>query len=73
MHPKNSLLTTMLLRGLLSWPLQGGGLCDVDNLRTLCTLCHLEVTKRQAKERAAQRAAGKARWATSLTSLAMQL
>ena len=36
---------------------QGGGLCDVENLRTLCVLCHLEVTKRQTKERAAERAA----------------
>ncbi|GAB4813573.1 hypothetical protein N2152v2_000619 [Parachlorella kessleri] len=36
---------------------EGGGLCDVDNLRTLCVLCHMDVTKRQAKERAQERRA----------------
>lgn len=34
---------------------QGGGQCDLDNLRTLCTVCHKEVTKAQAKQRAAER------------------
>ncbi|CAL1546880.1 unnamed protein product [Lymnaea stagnalis] len=31
---------------------QGGGLCDLDNMRTLCTPCHLKVTRKQAGERA---------------------
>ncbi|XP_013069197.2 LOW QUALITY PROTEIN: DNA annealing helicase and endonuclease ZRANB3-like [Biomphalaria glabrata] len=31
---------------------QGGGMCDLDNLRTLCTPCHLRITQRQAGERA---------------------
>eukprot|EP00201_Polytomella_parva_P015672 CAMPEP_0175059896 /NCGR_PEP_ID=MMETSP0052_2-20121109/12690_1 /TAXON_ID=51329 ORGANISM="Polytomella parva, Strain SAG 63-3" /NCGR_SAMPLE_ID=MMETSP0052_2 /ASSEMBLY_ACC=CAM_ASM_000194 /LENGTH=183 /DNA_ID=CAMNT_0016325503 /DNA_START=118 /DNA_END=665 /DNA_ORIENTATION=+ len=35
---------------------QGGGACALDNLRTLCVACHAEVTKAQAKERAAARA-----------------
>uniref|UniRef100_A0A8C0KU67 DNA annealing helicase and endonuclease ZRANB3 n=1 Tax=Canis lupus dingo TaxID=286419 RepID=A0A8C0KU67_CANLU len=29
----------------------GGGQCSLDNLQTLCTLCHRERTARQAKER----------------------
>ncbi|GLI59174.1 hypothetical protein VaNZ11_001003 [Volvox africanus] len=33
----------------------GGGLCDVDNMRTLCVACHLDVTKAQCKQRAAER------------------
>jgi len=33
----------------------GGGQCDVDNLRTLCTVCHRQVTARQSKARARQR------------------
>lgn len=32
---------------------QGGGLCDESNLRTLCVLCHKDVTVQQARERAA--------------------
>ncbi|KAL4428086.1 hypothetical protein ABPG75_002175 [Micractinium tetrahymenae] len=39
---------------------KGGGLCDVDNLRTLCVACHADVTKEQAKERAAGRRQAKA-------------
>lgn len=35
----------------------GGGLCDITNFRTLCTVCHAKVTKRQAAERAGRRAA----------------
>lgn len=35
----------------------GGGLCDIANFRTLCTLCHSAVTRRQARERALSRAA----------------
>ncbi|CAM9153911.1 unnamed protein product [Discosporangium mesarthrocarpum] len=31
---------------------EGGGECGVDNLRTLCVLCHADVTKRQSRERA---------------------
>ncbi|MEW5314172.1 MAG: hypothetical protein WDW38_005687 [Sanguina aurantia] len=34
---------------------QGGGMCDLDNMRTLCTACHAEVTRVQCKERAAER------------------
>ncbi|CAM9985358.1 unnamed protein product, partial [Hapterophycus canaliculatus] len=34
---------------------QGGGECGVDNLRTLCVLCHSEVTREQTAERAAAR------------------
>ncbi|CAM9524911.1 unnamed protein product, partial [Ectocarpus fasciculatus] len=34
---------------------QGGGECGVDNLRTLCVLCHSEVTRVQTTERAATR------------------
>ncbi|KAI0243026.1 DNA annealing helicase and endonuclease ZRANB3 [Lamellibrachia satsuma] len=30
----------------------GGGECDIDNLRTLCTVCHRDVTTQQNKERA---------------------
>ncbi|XP_062933373.1 DNA annealing helicase and endonuclease ZRANB3 [Cynocephalus volans] len=30
---------------------QGGGQCSLDNLQTLCTVCHKERTARQAKER----------------------
>ncbi|KAK9843831.1 hypothetical protein WJX81_008228 [Elliptochloris bilobata] len=31
---------------------RGGGLCTLENLRTLCVVCHQAVTKRQARERA---------------------
>eukprot|EP00884_Botryococcus_braunii_P002065 jgi/Botrbrau1/1185/Bobra.0162s0066.1 len=31
---------------------KGGGLCDLQNLRTLCVACHQDITKQQAKERA---------------------
>ncbi|XP_005390819.1 PREDICTED: DNA annealing helicase and endonuclease ZRANB3 isoform X3 [Chinchilla lanigera] len=30
---------------------EGGGQCSLDNLQTLCTVCHKEKTARQAKER----------------------
>ena len=33
----------------------GGGQCEVDNLRTLCTVCHMKITLQQNKERAAQK------------------
>ncbi|GFH17531.1 helicase C-terminal domain-containing protein [Haematococcus lacustris] len=33
----------------------GGGLCELDNLRTLCVACHADVTKAQLKERTAER------------------
>ncbi|KAK9866369.1 hypothetical protein WJX84_005962 [Apatococcus fuscideae] len=36
---------------------RGGGLCGLENLRTLCVLCHMEVTKRQARQRAVARKA----------------
>ncbi|KAK9844937.1 hypothetical protein WJX74_008894 [Apatococcus lobatus] len=38
---------------------KGGGLCGLENLRTLCVLCHMEVTRRQARQRAAARKAAK--------------
>lgn len=34
---------------------EGGGACDMDNLRTLCVACHAEVTRKQASQRAAER------------------
>lgn len=37
---------------------RGGGECEVENLRTLCTCCHAEVTAQQSKERAAERRKG---------------
>ncbi|XP_037379178.2 DNA annealing helicase and endonuclease ZRANB3 isoform X2 [Talpa occidentalis] len=33
----------------------GGGQCSLDNLQTLCTICHKERTTRQAKERSQAR------------------
>ncbi|XP_012582928.1 PREDICTED: DNA annealing helicase and endonuclease ZRANB3 isoform X1 [Condylura cristata] len=33
----------------------GGGQCSLDNLQTLCTVCHKERTTRQAKERSQMR------------------
>jgi len=38
---------------------EGGGECDIDNLRTLCVLCHQKVTAEQAKTRAHIRRFGK--------------
>jgi hypothetical protein len=38
--------------------MQGGGLCELENLRTLCVACHADVTKAQTQERAAE----KRRW-----------
>ncbi len=34
---------------------KGGGMCTIENLRTLCIPCHSAVTKQQAAERAAAR------------------
>ncbi|XP_041355176.1 DNA annealing helicase and endonuclease ZRANB3-like [Gigantopelta aegis] len=34
---------------------EGGGMCDIDNMRTLCTVCHLKVTSKQASKRATVR------------------
>uniref|UniRef100_A0A2K5DM30 Zinc finger RANBP2-type containing 3 n=1 Tax=Aotus nancymaae TaxID=37293 RepID=A0A2K5DM30_AOTNA len=34
---------------------RGGGQCSLDNLQTLCTVCHKERTARQAKERSQMR------------------
>lgn len=45
----------MLFRGFSLGSHQGGGECGVDNLRTLCVLCHAEVTRVQTTERAAAR------------------
>eukprot|EP00892_Ulva_mutabilis_P001706 jgi/Ulvmu1/11536/UM078_0026.1 len=44
----------------------GGGLCDITNFRTLCTICHMRVTKEQATRRAQLRAAGGTHTITSL-------
>ncbi len=38
---------------------RGGGRCGLENLRTLCTPCHADVTKQQAKDRAAMRCAAR--------------
>jgi len=35
--------------------IEGGGTCDIDNLRTLCVLCHREVTAQLHRDRAEQR------------------
>lgn len=40
---------------LLSTSSQGGGGCGIENLRTLCVLCHKKVTADQARARAAER------------------
>jgi HNH endonuclease len=37
---------------------QGGGLCDISNMQTLCTICHAERTKAQAKARSHAKKAG---------------
>jgi len=34
---------------------EGGRLCGLDNLRTLCVVCHAAVTRQQAQARAAER------------------
>ena len=39
---------------------RGGGLCGLENLRTLCTPCHADVTRQQAKDRATARCAPRA-------------
>ncbi|ESP02276.1 hypothetical protein LOTGIDRAFT_138707 [Lottia gigantea] len=31
---------------------EGGGMCDIDNMRTLCVICHQKVTSQQASKRA---------------------
>ncbi|XP_050404598.1 DNA annealing helicase and endonuclease ZRANB3 [Patella vulgata] len=31
---------------------EGGGMCDIDNMRTLCVICHHTVTAKQATKRA---------------------
>lgn len=46
----------------------GGGLCDITNFRTLCTICHARVTKEQATRRAQMRAAGNTHTLTALFS-----
>ncbi|BFZ17035.1 hypothetical protein BsWGS_20074 [Bradybaena similaris] len=47
---------------------QGGGMCDLDNLRTLCTPCHTKVTSRQANQRAAVRKLGGAAGHADITA-----
>ncbi|XP_071080928.1 DNA annealing helicase and endonuclease ZRANB3-like [Haliotis cracherodii] len=34
---------------------EGGGMCDIDNMRTLCVMCHQKVTAGQARKRAVVR------------------
>ncbi|KAK7505565.1 hypothetical protein BaRGS_00003310 [Batillaria attramentaria] len=46
----------------------GGGQCDIDNLRTLCTPCHSSVTSRQATKRAQARRLSKAAFAGDITA-----
>lgn len=47
---------------------EGGGLCDIDNLRTLCTPCHAAVTARQASKRAQARRLSKAAFNGDITA-----
>ena len=46
----------------------GGGQCDIDNLRTLCTPCHQAVTAQQAAKRAQARRLSKAACAGDITA-----
>ena len=39
--------------------IEGGGMCGIDNLRTLCIRCHKKETKTLAGRRAAERRAAK--------------
>jgi HNH endonuclease len=48
---------------------QGGGLCDVSNLQTLCTVCHQKRTREQASKRGRER---RAMGTTSITSFAVK-
>jgi 5-methylcytosine-specific restriction protein A len=41
--------------------IKGGGLCGLENLRTLCRSCHKVETKNLAKERAAERRAAQSK------------
>ncbi|XP_076443122.1 DNA annealing helicase and endonuclease ZRANB3-like [Babylonia areolata] len=47
---------------------EGGGQCDIDNLRTLCTPCHLSVTARQAAQRATARKLSRAACSRDITA-----
>ncbi|KAJ8308699.1 hypothetical protein KUTeg_013573 [Tegillarca granosa] len=47
---------------------EGGGECDIDNLRTLCVLCHMKVTAEQAKKRAHVRRLSSAAGAGNITA-----
>lgn len=47
---------------------EGGGECDIDNLRTLCVLCHMKVTAEQAKKRAHVRRLSSAAGAGDITA-----
>jgi hypothetical protein len=67
LHRVNIVEADILLTGMF-WELdhvkavyQGGGQCDLGNLRTLCIPCHSMVTKKQARDRKTQRAAKKIR------------
>ncbi|KAK7104878.1 DNA annealing helicase and endonuclease ZRANB3-like [Littorina saxatilis] len=47
---------------------EGGGQCDIDNLRTLCTPCHSSVTAKQATKRAHARRLSNAASAGDITA-----
>ncbi|KAL5009114.1 hypothetical protein ScPMuIL_014695 [Solemya velum] len=47
---------------------EGGGQCDIDNLRTLCVICHQKVTAGQARKRANIRRLSSAAGASDITA-----
>ena len=47
---------------------EGGGQCDIDNLRTLCVTCHHSVTAKQAKKRATVRRLGSGAGSRDITA-----
>lgn len=52
---------------------QGGGQCDIDNLRTLCVTCHLKVSAQQAGQRATIRKLGSAAKSGNITAFFQKL
>ncbi|XP_052770121.1 DNA annealing helicase and endonuclease ZRANB3-like [Mya arenaria] len=52
---------------------QGGGQCDIDNLRTLCVCCHNKVTAKQAGQRANVRRLGAAVKSGDITAFFQKL
>ncbi|KAK3611454.1 hypothetical protein CHS0354_032734 [Potamilus streckersoni] len=47
---------------------EGGGECDIDNLRTLCVICHQKITANQARKRAIVRKLGTAAKSGDITA-----